>query len=339
MKFSKHTLVTTAIIFMGKIIFAQTPYDSFAPEQSKKEMLKLAQLSYKIYNDDTLSNIKYLEFDAETMTVQYYNQNDSAVSAYALNMKEMKWSSIDPMAAKYPQLTPYNFVDNNPISNIDKKGDSTLYYSSTGVLLFASRDNLENMLVIIDASNVEAFGNRIESAVMTTDPKMRQDINSNSFNRSLRNLGSQKYATEMFENFYNKNKSDQDQTAATGYMNEHGTWLYKDANGVVRTGAENQVTSASGGVRQEPDAANSVGRLHTHPNAGKPADMGLLYSHGPSPEDENRINSTGYFDVIVSPKQIYLYNSTKNATIILNLKNTFSSDDIVPADGTGVKTQ
>lgn len=32
--------------------------------------------------------------------------------------------SVDPLASKYPSMSPYNYCGNNPISNIDMKGDS-----------------------------------------------------------------------------------------------------------------------------------------------------------------------------------------------------------------------
>lgn len=34
------------------------------------------------------------------------------------------WNGVDPLAEKYPGMTPYNYVGNNPINNIDIRGDS-----------------------------------------------------------------------------------------------------------------------------------------------------------------------------------------------------------------------
>ncbi len=35
-----------------------------------------------------------------------------------------RWTSVDPLADKYPGMSPYNYVGNNPINAIDIKGDS-----------------------------------------------------------------------------------------------------------------------------------------------------------------------------------------------------------------------
>jgi RHS repeat-associated protein len=43
-----------------------------------------------------------------------------------------RWSTIDPRAAKYFSSSPYNFVDNNPISRIDPTGQDWYYYQNQG---------------------------------------------------------------------------------------------------------------------------------------------------------------------------------------------------------------
>ncbi|MBK7636794.1 MAG: RHS repeat-associated core domain-containing protein [Saprospiraceae bacterium] len=35
-----------------------------------------------------------------------------------------RFINVDPLAEKYPGMTPYNYVGNNPINNIDIRGDS-----------------------------------------------------------------------------------------------------------------------------------------------------------------------------------------------------------------------
>lgn len=72
-----------------------------------------------------------------------------------------KFLSLDAFASKYPSISPYAFVTNNPISNIEMGGDSVLFYSASGQYLGYSNDNQrykgKNLLVIIDDKMVDAF--------------------------------------------------------------------------------------------------------------------------------------------------------------------------------------
>ncbi|HES59999.1 MAG TPA: hypothetical protein ENO18_06165, partial [Caldithrix sp.] len=38
-----------------------------------------------------------------------------------------RWMAVDPLSDKYPHLNPYNYVGNNPLSNIDNDGRA--YYT------------------------------------------------------------------------------------------------------------------------------------------------------------------------------------------------------------------
>jgi RHS repeat-associated protein len=46
----------------------------------------------------------------------------SDFDARLLNKKTGRWMAVDPLAGKYPSLSPYNFTANNPISFIDPDG-------------------------------------------------------------------------------------------------------------------------------------------------------------------------------------------------------------------------
>jgi RHS repeat-associated protein len=44
-----------------------------------------------------------------------------------------RWLSTDPLQAKYPSLSPYNFGADNPIFNIDPDGEKIAWFASKGV--------------------------------------------------------------------------------------------------------------------------------------------------------------------------------------------------------------
>ncbi len=55
-----------------------------------------------------------------------------------------RFLSVDPRAAKYSGWSPYHYVLNNPILNIDPRGDTTRVYSLEGQLLETIEDSHPN---------------------------------------------------------------------------------------------------------------------------------------------------------------------------------------------------
>src|SRR6201985_1895338 len=63
------------------------------------------------------------------------NQQDYGMRIYDPRLG--RFLSVDPLTPKYPELTPYQFASNSPVSGIDQDG---LEYSPAGKLGIFARD-------------------------------------------------------------------------------------------------------------------------------------------------------------------------------------------------------
>jgi RHS repeat-associated protein len=82
-----------------------------------------------------------------------------------------RWMSLDPLMAKYPGLSPYNFVDNNPIALIDEDGrdigysitktkdGTTVIHVTVGAVIINKSKDFSN------AGDMEYVRSQIESEV------------------------------------------------------------------------------------------------------------------------------------------------------------------------------
>lgn len=116
------------ILFLGTGIFgmlgvfAQTPYDNFASEQSIKSMIELPQMQFNVENPNSNGEIRRVEFDKNTLSLNLLDENDDIIKTLMLESNEKKFLTIDPLAEKYYSISPYAFCLNNPIRYIDPDG-------------------------------------------------------------------------------------------------------------------------------------------------------------------------------------------------------------------------
>ena len=83
--------------------------------------------------------------EIDSATYSQGNEYDYGFRIY--NPRIGKFLSVDPLTPKYPELTPYQFASNSPISGIDLDG-LEYYYAADGSLIAKSRDNNTQVRVI-----------------------------------------------------------------------------------------------------------------------------------------------------------------------------------------------
>lgn len=118
----KLILTLSAVTFFTLIIFAQTPYDHFLHKQSVRSMIELPQLQFKVVNTDIDSEIRYAEFDKNSLSLTLFDENENTIKVLVFNPNEKKFLTIDPYAEKYYSISPYVYCVNNPVRFIDPDG-------------------------------------------------------------------------------------------------------------------------------------------------------------------------------------------------------------------------
>lgn len=118
-------------------VFAQTanPYAQFGYEgrMLQAEQEQTQKQSLVLFNSDTTQNIRSIVFDTKNQLIKYYDKNNQAMGTYSLSATDMlKFLSVDPLAEKYPSISPYAFVANNPINAIDPDGRKIVFIVGEG---------------------------------------------------------------------------------------------------------------------------------------------------------------------------------------------------------------
>jgi RHS repeat-associated protein len=161
----------------------------------------------EVYFDDLMINhhktelIQADDYYPGGLTFNSYQRSFSKANNYKYNGKElqeetqlydygarfydpalMRFSTIDPMSAERDWLTPYNYVQNNPILRIDPTGMIDDYYNRDGEYLYTDNKTTDYIKIIdqadfdqISEDNVGAMGDRSE-----TNLALQEDLENNS---------------------------------------------------------------------------------------------------------------------------------------------------------------
>jgi hypothetical protein len=98
--------------------------DIFKQHGFDKKPLTLSDGSYnEFFNNDEVVQIGTVLLNTKTNKVVAFVEEDTVKTSYLAEFSS-RWLSIDPLAAKYPQFSPYVYVENNPIKMIDPNGCS-----------------------------------------------------------------------------------------------------------------------------------------------------------------------------------------------------------------------
>ncbi|MBP4140406.1 RHS repeat-associated core domain-containing protein [Flavobacterium sp. P4023] len=127
------------------------------------------------------------ELDRET-NLSYYG-------ARYLDMKTSLWLSVDPLAEKYPSMSPYNFCFNNPLIFVDTDGRASDWHedaNNKNVLIKDKGDNAETLREYVNKNNKDA--NLTKSASKTLYSSMKDNkVNIDKLNPETLNQNKYNY--------------------------------------------------------------------------------------------------------------------------------------------------
>jgi hypothetical protein len=96
--------------------------DIFKQHGFSKEPLTLSDGRYnEFFNNDEVVQIGTVLLNTKTNKVVAFVEEDTVKTSYLAEFSS-RWLSIDPLARKYPQISPYVYVSNNPVNAIDPDG-------------------------------------------------------------------------------------------------------------------------------------------------------------------------------------------------------------------------
>ncbi len=175
-----------------------------------------------------------------------------------INSSDIGWLSVDPMADKYPSLTPYNYCAWNPVKLVDNYGEEFSEHIDKYGNLIAHYDDGDNSVYL-----------HTNGATKTDIDKQRADNNNTGRNgRKIGKLGGNIDITEIMCNKLKQSVNEAIKMDIIDYyyaVKQNGVWDLKNNTntifGVAWAVEKNLKTTFSFGNNESMSAAD-VGNYH-----------------------------------------------------------------------------
>jgi hypothetical protein len=139
----KSKIILALLILRLSNTFAQdNPYEVFGHTSKVVYETKVSEY-LMVKNSDNASLIKSIAFNIEEGLVLFLGDKDTILSSQIIQPEQLlRWLSVDPKSNDYPDMSPYNFVANNPVFYIDPDGRKFVNFDSDGNYKGTTKDNL-----------------------------------------------------------------------------------------------------------------------------------------------------------------------------------------------------
>lgn len=132
----------------------------------------------EVFDTDSIQRIGTVLLNIYTKQVVKFLDAEEVYKKSSNNTSASRWYSVDPLADKFAFLSPYNFVENNPINLIDPDGRAATtpddyIFDENGDFVRVDRNNQPDKLVIENSKT----GTRksFDFADPVADPKAIED--------------------------------------------------------------------------------------------------------------------------------------------------------------------
>ena len=230
----KQLSVTLFLIGLSFAAAAQdyNPYKSIG---KKAKILTLSKGKYvEFFDYDTIQRIGTVMYNIRSKKIVRLLNVDSIYKKASNNTSTSRWYSPDPLSEKFASYSPYNFVENNPISKVDPTGASTesVHIDDKGKVLRNYNDG-DNSVYVHKAGTTATD---VDKAYVNTMAASKLK-NTSGGGTKIGELGKAIDGSTIFKNFLNANIN-----TASGIVNPltfrnlvkgHGEWDLKNNNGTI----------------------------------------------------------------------------------------------------------
>ncbi len=194
--------ITLFIVFLTLILrgvtTAQNPYQSIGKEMPTGKMLTLSNGKFQEFHpNDTLTPIGSAMYNTVTGEIVQFLTKDTMYAEYNLEPELVsRWLSPDPLGAKYPEWSPYNYTMDNPIRYIDPDGmepgdPGAGYYAATvnsRTIGFSARHPIASNTIgypVKGSTNISTNAVRFSTRVGLTENDAHEGSQVNAFRHTL----------------------------------------------------------------------------------------------------------------------------------------------------------
>ena len=212
-------------------------------ERYKSTELQVSGINKALTSDLGAGNVRrvmgYIYFGA-----RYY---DSELSI---------WLSVDPLASKYPFISPYAYCLNNPIRLIDPDGRDVYEFDENGKLLNQHENKNHDQIVIIGSDGQRKEGKQYDYGTIKNDfTKSVEQKDGNSVDVSFLKITGDKNAKESFEFVADNTNVEWSLTGVGTRSGDKGESYLSSSQESGRDGSANHLTSNN----------NIRYHIHNHP--------------------------------------------------------------------------